>query len=86
MIDTTNVCASGSVVQSDGESVAGRNNPHKWDDDGERCLKCGDKDWFAGPACTSKIAGHACRPQDRDFIASPAGQELLACAIASMIE
>ena len=20
--------------------------PHKWDRDGERCLKCGDKDWM----------------------------------------
>lgn len=24
---------------------------HSWDDAGERCLKCGDKDWFAGPEC-----------------------------------
>lgn len=22
--------------------------PHKWDDSGERCLKCGDKDWMGG--------------------------------------
>lgn len=20
--------------------------PHKWDSSGERCLKCGDKDWM----------------------------------------
>lgn len=26
---------------------------HRWDDDDERCLKCGDKDWFAGPNCRS---------------------------------
>lgn len=24
---------------------------HDWDDSGERCKRCGDKDWFAGPAC-----------------------------------
>lgn len=27
---------------------------HQWDGDGERCLKCGDKDWFAGPVCKGK--------------------------------
>lgn len=24
---------------------------HRWDADGERCLNCGDKDWFADPVC-----------------------------------
>lgn len=24
---------------------------HEWDADGDRCLKCGDKDWMAGPEC-----------------------------------
>lgn len=24
---------------------------HQWDGDGERCAKCGDKDWMAGPIC-----------------------------------
>jgi hypothetical protein len=24
---------------------------HQWDDGGERCVKCGDKDWFAGAVC-----------------------------------
>ena len=29
---------------------------HAWDDTGERCLKCGDKDWFASKKCSnSKI-------------------------------
>lgn len=27
---------------------------HQWDDDLERCLKCGDKDWYASPTCTPK--------------------------------
>lgn len=27
---------------------------HQWDGDGERCLKCGDKDWFAGPTCSGE--------------------------------
>lgn len=26
---------------------------HEWDRDGERCLKCGDKDWFAGTECSA---------------------------------
>ena len=24
---------------------------HKWDEWGERCVNCGDKDWFARPQC-----------------------------------
>ena len=79
-------CASGSVVQSDGESDAVREEHHQWDESGERCLKCGDKDWFAGPHCTTAIRGHACRPKDREMIASAAGQELLKCAIQSMVD
>lgn len=27
---------------------------HNWDDAGERCLDCGDKDWFAGLKCSGK--------------------------------
>jgi len=29
---------------------------HEWDKDGERCVKCGDKDWFASPICKPKQA------------------------------
>jgi len=25
---------------------------HHWDATGERCLKCGDKDWMADPVCS----------------------------------
>ncbi|KWI50301.1 hypothetical protein WT72_24330 [Burkholderia pseudomultivorans] len=29
-----------------------------WDETGERCVKCGDKDWFAGPHCSeSRLKG-----------------------------
>jgi len=28
---------------------------HQWDDDGERCLKCGDKDWFAAKECRGEM-------------------------------
>ncbi len=28
---------------------------HVWDGDGERCLRCGDKDWFAGPVCKGRL-------------------------------
>lgn len=30
---------------------------HRWDATGERCLACGDKDWFAGPSCTGSRQG-----------------------------
>lgn len=33
------------------------NNPdHQWDGDGERCMKCGDKDWMGGPCSGGKKA------------------------------
>ncbi|AOJ81173.1 hypothetical protein WS86_11500 [Burkholderia savannae] len=33
---------------------------HEWDATGERCVKCGDKDWFADPHCSeSRIKGSA---------------------------
>lgn len=28
---------------------------HQWDDVGERCMACGDKDWFAGPNCSGGV-------------------------------
>ena len=28
--------------------------PHKWDGDGERCSKCGDKDWMADDSCSER--------------------------------
>lgn len=27
---------------------------HEWDREGERCTKCGDKDWLAGPTCSGR--------------------------------
>lgn len=31
---------------------------HRWDDSGERCERCGDKDWMAGPKCDAdRVAG-----------------------------
>lgn len=29
---------------------------HEWNAEGERCLKCGDKDWFASSTCSGKAA------------------------------
>lgn len=29
---------------------------HKWDADGERCVKCGDKDWYNDPICRAAAA------------------------------
>lgn len=76
MSDTQN-CASGSVVQSDGESDAVQNKlrvglaidlqVHQWDENGERCLRCGDKDWLSGPECKPRVKAHACRPEDKEL-------------------
>lgn len=27
---------------------------HKWDEDGEHCINCGDSDWYAGPVCRGR--------------------------------
>lgn len=35
---------------------------HEWDATGERCLKCGDKDWFAGSTCSEKAAQQQAEP------------------------
>lgn len=29
---------------------------HRWNDDGERCVKCGDKDWMGGPCSVPDAA------------------------------
>ena len=57
---------------------------HIWDDDGERCVRCGDKDWFAGRECGPVVRGHACREADRAMGATNAGQELIRCAISEL--
>lgn len=31
---------------------------HQWDEDGERCVKCGDKDWMAGKSCSESLVNH----------------------------
>ncbi|MFX3574167.1 hypothetical protein [Ralstonia mannitolilytica] len=36
---------------------------HEWDASGERCLKCGDKDWFAGSTCSGKAAQQQAEPE-----------------------
>ena len=38
------------VVQPQQEPVG---KPHRWNDDGERCLDCGDKDWMADKYCSA---------------------------------
>lgn len=35
---------------------------HRWNEEGERCLNCGDKDWFAGSECSGKRAALAAQP------------------------
>lgn len=38
---------------------------HKWDRDGERCVKCGAKDWMGGPCSTPS----ATRPSEQEISA-----------------
>ncbi len=33
-------------------SMKSKDGAHDWSGDGERCAKCGDKDWYAGPVCS----------------------------------
>ncbi|PFH29085.1 hypothetical protein [Burkholderia sp. JKS000303] len=41
---------------------------HEWDDVGERCIKCGDKDWMADPVCRSATPAAAAPSDERDVI------------------
>lgn len=52
---------------------AAKQASHEWDAEGERCLKCGDKDWFASITCSSKAAQQQ---------AEPVGDERAACEVA----
>jgi len=45
-------------------------NKHKWDDAGERCVICGDKDWM-GTLCEEKPV-----VRDSDFIVSCLANEI----------
>ncbi len=56
---------------------------HTWDEDGDRCTRCGDKDWFAGPLCNA-VHVYGCRLEDRTFLATPAGAELLMLAVEGL--
>lgn len=53
---------------------------HCWDDDGERGLACGDKDWMASAESSLGVHVAACRREDRTMLSTPAGLELLTCA------
>lgn len=37
---------------------------HQWDGDGERCERCGDKDWFAEPECKPIVKVQSSMPKD----------------------
>ena len=39
---------------------------HRWDRDGERCLKCRDKDWMGGPCSTTDDEYIAALTAERD--------------------
>lgn len=55
---TTTGCLKGQCLgRVDGSSTppmateVSSTGTHKWDKDGERCVRCGDKDWMASTAC-----------------------------------
>lgn len=52
---------------------------HTWNEDGDRCTVCGDKDWFAGPYCNA-VHVYGFRLEDIAFLATPARAELLMMA------
>lgn len=47
---------------------------HTWDDSGERCLNCGDKDWMGGP-CRPSPAPKASVPVEWELIQKLTEQE-----------
>ncbi|WP_060148938.1 hypothetical protein [Burkholderia ubonensis] len=53
-------CRYCGKAQADAPAEAREHARHEWDATGERCVKCGDKDWFADPHCSeSRIKGGA---------------------------
>lgn len=36
-------------------NVAVLTGGHRWDRDGERCINCGDKDWYADQFCSRRL-------------------------------
>ncbi len=39
---------------------------HRWDDEGERCVVCGDKDWMGDPVCHGRISEPRVAIQGKD--------------------
>jgi hypothetical protein len=53
-VDGNNTMGAGALAEHIVEwlsAAKGCAPRHQWDDGGERCVKCGDKDWFAGAVC-----------------------------------
>lgn len=45
------------------DCVEQRSDQHQWDDSGERCLKCGDKDWMASAKCPGPATSATLSPR-----------------------
>jgi hypothetical protein len=48
------------MINRNPEPVKGQ---HKWDRDGERCVKCGAKDWMGGECCLPETKPEPVEPQ-----------------------
>ena len=44
--DQWRIIHDGAVCFECSKKLANKCPPHKWDEGGERCLNCGDKDWM----------------------------------------
>ncbi len=61
---------------------------HQWDEDGERCLKCGAKDWMAGPCkrpCTCHPDDNPPRPCPQKFALSECRAAAMASAVSEPV-
>ncbi|KVU10333.1 hypothetical protein [Burkholderia ubonensis] len=71
------LAAAPQPAQADAPAEAREPTRHEWDETGERCVKCGDKDWFADPHCSeSRIKGGA--PADAGVAVTAAARDVLA--------
>ncbi|KVH78408.1 hypothetical protein WJ41_03190 [Burkholderia ubonensis] len=77
--------AAPQPAQADAPAEAREPARHEWDATGERCVKCGDKDWFADPHCSeSRIKGGA--PADAGEAREPHSDDVAVDSFAAVMK